>query len=279
MNVYTFGKTIEKEDVIFFQQGSILLLGEFEFFHVGHNTLLEEAKKQKKDEEKIGIFILYNKQEKIVQSLEDRLYNLSLIGFDFVVIAEFNYEFKTIDGEDFINSIESNYNVKTFVVGQDFYFGKNRKYNSLDLQKTLNKNTIICKIHKYKENKVSSREIKQMYEFGEINIIKNILINPLTITINIVDKKIIWDEKLLKPHFGIYFCKLLVDSYWYHGIVHFSMENNINFHLINIEEEKVIFNQKSKIVLLDVERIIINKRYDQINNDDKKISLNFFKVE
>ena len=213
MDIFKFNikKNINEKE--YFKNGSIILLGEFETFHKGHKKLLDQAKKIQKNE-KIGI-LLIEKNKSTFQTVENRLINLASLGFDFVVFVEFNFEFMSIEGNDFISYLDKNFNIKNYIVGKDFKFGKNRKFSSSDIKNLTNANLYVIDILKIGNVKVSSSEIKRMHEFGEYNLIKELVINPLVFDITIYDKKIKWEQKIEIPQFGNYFFSILIDDFWY----------------------------------------------------------------
>lgn len=275
MDVYKFNikKDIENKDV--FKDGSFLLLGKFEVFHKGHNQLLEYAKKERLENQPIGIFII-QKQKNNFQALEDKLNNLASLGLDYVIVATFDVEFKLIDGKDFIECLSRNFNVKTFVVGEDFRFGKERLYKASDIENIFNSKVKIIPSLKNEHNiKISGSSIQKMHEFGEYNLINNFVINPLVFSVEIKNNRIIWDLDIAKPHVGNYYFMILIDDYWYHGIIRFSL-NNIFFKLINFDENNFILDQKTKIKIIDVERIIIHSKFDEINEKDIEKAKTFF---
>lgn len=279
MNVYHFNNPVN--DPNDFINGSILLLGEFEFFHQGHYQLFLQAKNNNQNKNHlIGIFILDQKQKQFCQSLNDRLETLAAIGFDFAVVAQFDVKLKNTDGKDFINQLLTNYNVKNFICGSDFYFGKDRLFHAQQISSIVNDlaTVDVCELKQYQEQKIASRHIKQMYQFGEFHLLKDFLIEPLLITIQLENQTILWNENLIRPHVGIYYFEILIEQYWYHGIIHFSMEQKIAFDLINADGVN-IFNQTSQIKLLDLSRIIINKRFDQIKEYDLENAKKFFSVD
>ena len=94
----------------------------------------------------------------------------------------------------------------------------------------------------------------------------------------IKNQKIIWIQECVKPHFGNYFFQILIDDYWYSGLIRFSINQQIEFQLINFEENKLIFDQKSKIKIIDIERIIVNQKYDLINEKDIEKTKHFFSI-
>ena len=249
-----------------FKHNSILLLGEFELFHKGHQKLLNKAREIKSNE-KIGILIINNLDKKTIQSLDLRLENLAKIGFDFVILADFNFEFKSLDGKDFIRYLESNFNVNYFISGKDFYFGKDRKYSWKDLELMKPNKTFSIDLEMINQTKVSSSDIKQMYEFGELNLIKNLLVNPIRVDVEIINR-ILFIKNHIKPHFGIYYFRLLDNDYWYCGIIHFSIENTIQYQLLNHFDATKILDQKTQIEILDNCRIIASSRFDQIEQED-----------
>ncbi len=275
MDVYKFD--IKKNILDNFNNKTIILLGEFEVFHVGHLKLLEKAR-EIQNEEKIGILIINKNDKDEFQTINNRLEVLANIGFDFVICADFNYEFKSTDGKDFIHYLDNNFNVSYYISGQDFRFGNNRKYFANDIEKISDANVFIIDLLENNNIKISSSNIKQMHEFGEYNIIKNLVVLPLIFDIKIYDKKIKWLQNVVMPHYGNYFFKILIDDYWYHGIINFSISKQINFHLINYKNEKEIFDQDSKIKIIDIERIITNSRFDTINDDDINKAINYFSI-
>ena len=277
MNVYQFNIKKNIKDNSFFENGSILLLGKFEVFHIGHKILYDQAKKYQTNE-KIGILLIVKDEKNQLQTVENRLENLFYIGFDFVILANFDFEFKKIEGNEFIKYLDLNFNVKHYIVGSDFKFGYNKKFSALDIKNISPNKVDIIDIFKIQNQKVSSSSIKQMHEFGEYNLINQLLVNPLTFDIEIKNQKIIWIQECVKPHFGNYFFQILIDDYWYSGLIRFSINRQIEFKLINFEDTKSIFDQKSKIKIIDIERIIVNQKYDLISEKDIEKTKHFFSI-
>lgn len=276
MDVYKFNikKDIQNKEV--FKDGSFLLLGKFEVFHKGHNQLLEYAKKERFENQPIGIFII-QRQDNNFQTLDDKLNNFASLELDYVIVATFDVEFKLIEGKDFIEYLSRNFNVKEFVVGEDFRFGKNRFYKANDIENISNSKVKIIPSLKNEHNiKISGSSIQKMHEFGEYNLINNFIVNPLVFDVEIKNNKIIWNLDIVRPQLGNYYFMILIDDYWYHGIIRFSINNNVFFKLINFDENNFILNQKTKIKIIDVERIIISSRFDEINEKDIEKAKMFF---
>lgn len=273
MDVYKFIPGKEFENKI--DKNSIMILGEFEFFHKGHNSLLEKAKEAKNENDQIGIFII-EKNKNPILTLDNKLQTLAQIGFDFAIVAEFTTDFMNMSGHDFLQQLERNINISRYIFGSDFAFGKNRQINKENFKDVTDKNFTVVELLKIKNKKISSSDIKEMFLFGEINLINTILVHPLIFDVEFVDQKLKWINKN-NLHPGIYYVDILIDEYWYSGIIHISMENNVDFHLINYEfENNVVINQKTKLVLLDIKRVIINQRYDKIERDKLESVINFF---
>lgn len=280
MNVYKYGYEIKDDDRFFFKNGCILLLGEFELFHKGHEQLLKFAKQDNYNNLPIGILILNVPSKKYIQTLEDRLYNLARHEFDFVIVANLDFQLKNTKGDKFIYELINKYNVKNFITGKDFRFGLNREYRAEDIkEKILKEQNIdvnIVDIKEFNNKKISSSLLKEMYEYGELNSLKNFFSKQLTIKAEIFENQIIWNSELIKPHFGIYYCQISIDDFWYSGLIHFSIENKVNFKLINNVQNINIFNQKTLVKFFDLERIITNKRLDEINDHDIEKAKMFF---
>lgn len=275
MDVYKFDIKKKINSKEFSKNKSTLLLGEFELFHRGHYQLFEKAKSISGNND-IGILLIIKEDKIQLQTLENKLTNLANIGFNFVLVAKFDFEFKCIEGKDFINYIDNNFNVENYIVGHDFKFGKNRSCSAKDIKNISKANVEVIDLLKIEGVKISSSDIKQMHEFGEYNLIKNLLVNPLIFDVSVIEGKMRWEQIVQQPHTGNYFFKILIDDYWYHGIINFSIDKDIKYELINFDSKKNIFDQKTKIQILDIERIITNQRFDQISNEDIEKTKRYF---
>lgn len=275
MEIYNFDYKIKKHKNLF-ENNSTLLLGKFDVFHKGHNELLNKAKELSKTN-KIGITLFEIKFEtstrKKIISLKNRLNNLAEAGFDFVVIINFDLDIKSMQAKDFIDNIVEKYNVENIVIGKDFRFGLNRMWGSSDLKEYFPK-TFICEIKKINSIKISSSAIKEMISTGEIKLINDLLISKYNPDIKYIEGKWMWDDELISPHSGIYFIKVAIDNYWYHGLLHISMLGDNQIFLLNFEGDFI--DDSYQIQILQEERIIINSRFDLIKEDDEKKCFEFF---
>ncbi|MGL5308772.1 MAG: hypothetical protein ACRC9F_01850, partial [Metamycoplasmataceae bacterium] len=205
--------------------------------------------------------------------LQSRLDNLAELGFDFVILINFDFNVKSLHAKDFVDHIVSAYNIVDFVVGKDFGFGLNRMWDSKKLQEYF-PNTIICDIQKINGIRISSSSISEMITTGEIGLVNQLLMTTYNPIIQYDNFQLIWDSNLIKPHNGIYFIKIDIEGYWYHGLLHIAMSNNDKILLLNYENDFV--DGPYVIQIIQESRIIINSRFDLIFEDDEKKCLEFF---
>lgn len=276
MNVYKFDIKHKIKDNKDLKNGTILILGKFNIFHKGHEELINYAHSIKENNQKIGILII-NEENNNFQSLSSKLQVCASLNIDFAIVAEFNFEFKSIEGNDFIQYLDNNFFVQEYIVGKDFYFGKDRKYQASDITNISKAKLTIMPLKIIQNVKISSSNIKEMHELGEYNLISDLVISPLSFDVEIQNMQIFWNNSNKKPHYGNYFFKLLIDNYWYHGIINFSITQNINYQLIDKNINDVaILDQNTQIQILNIERIIINSRFDNITDDDVEKTKKFF---
>lgn len=271
MEIYNFVYTAENNKQIL-ESKSSLILGKFSVFHKGHKELLENAKKLP-TKNKIGITLLINDDSIEILDLQSKLNNLAEIGFDFVVLINFDFNIKSMHAKDFIDNMITRYNVENFIVGKDFRFGLDRMWSSMDLKEYFEKTTI-CEIQKINKIKISSSSIAEMVATGEVKLINKLLMSKYSSIIKYHNSKFTWNDKLIKPHNGIYFIKMQIDDYWYHGLLNISMTNNHKIFLLNYDGNFI--DDSYLIQIIEEYRMIINSRFDFITEQDEKKCFEFF---
>tara|TARA_B100001250_G_scaffold383866_1_gene378153 strand:- start:203 stop:1135 length:933 start_codon:yes stop_codon:yes gene_type:complete len=162
---------------------SIILIGNFDGLHLGHQKLFRAARKiKKKYKTKIGVFTFYpmpkmffNKKIKNykISNFEQKLNYFKKFGVDFIINKKFNKKFSKISCHDFIIKILSKeLNIKYIFVSNNFRFGHNRKGNIKLLkyyQKIYNYKLITPKPFKKEKKIISSTYIRKLLERGYLN--------------------------------------------------------------------------------------------------------------
>ncbi len=121
-------------------KNSIILIGNFDGLHVGHQKLFLLAKKfKRKHKIKIGVFtfepmpkMFFNKDLKNfrISNKTQKITLLEKFGVDFVIIKKFDKNFSKIKSIDFIKNILSKkLNAKFIFVSNNFRFGNKREGN------------------------------------------------------------------------------------------------------------------------------------------------------
>ncbi len=160
-------------------KNSIILIGNFDGLHLGHQKLFKLAKKYKKRySSKIGVLtfepmpkMFFNSQLKNfrLSNLNQKIENLSKLNVDFVIIKKFNHKFSKTKSISFIKeTLGKRINPKFIFVSNNFKFGNKRegdvkqlikyeklcKYKIIKPQPLIDKKKIISSslIRKYLQN-------------------------------------------------------------------------------------------------------------------------------
>lgn len=150
--------------------GSVLLFGGFDGLHAGHKKLLETAKKYRLP---IGITTIFGcKNSDTVFTAEERREIFKNAGFAFVCETTFE-DIKDVQAETFAETLKTAYNVKNFVCGKDFRFGKGATGTPETLGKT--SRVDVEEILTQDGEKISSTAVKKYLADGDIEKVNSLL--------------------------------------------------------------------------------------------------------
>ena len=170
-------------------QKSIILIGNFDGVHLGHQKLFDSAKKHKKKENlKIGVVtfdpipkMFFNKKLKNyrISNLNQKLNIFKKFKVDFVINKKFDKKFSKIKCNKFISEIISKkLSPKIIFVSNNFKFG-NKREGDVKLLKLLEKKynyKIINPPTLKKKNKtISSSLIRKLLADGKLDLANNYL--------------------------------------------------------------------------------------------------------
>ena len=162
--------------------GGVIAIGNFDGIHLGHQKVINEAKKKaKKNRLPFGIMtfepvpvMFFNPKIKNhrINSLDQKITQLEKFKLDFLIIIKFNKIFSSLSAEQFIKKIISKKTKSKFLyVSKNFKFGFKRKGNVKILnkyEKIYNYQTIITKPFKKNKKTISSTLIRKKITLGKI---------------------------------------------------------------------------------------------------------------
>ena len=174
---------------------SIILIGNFDGVHLGHQKLLRQANIYKKKYKlKIGVItfdpmpkMYFNKKIKNfkISNIYQKNKILESYGVDFIITKEFNKKFSKIKSDFFIKEfLFKKLKVKYLFVSNNFKFGNNREGDVKKLiQNEVNYNYKIIKPNPLVLNKkiVSSTFIRALLERGNLKLANKLLNRNWTI--------------------------------------------------------------------------------------------------
>lgn len=270
-------KYIKSED--FHLENTAVALGKFEGIHRGHQLLLDEIIKQKKNGLQSVVFTFdmpprsVLKGERDYQQIytkEERHQLLKRQNIDILIEHPFTREFASLEPEEFVRHVLlEKAGAKAVVVGTDFRFGRKRSgdINVLkELSETFGFKLIVIDKLKVDQEDVSSTRIRNFLEHGQMEEAERLLGRPYSIvgtvvhgkalgrTIQIPTVNQITDHTKLIPPNGVYVSKVHVDGETFYGITNIGVKPTVEEHAIKgIETNIFNFDQDIYGKIIEVE--------------------------
>ncbi len=184
-------------------QEGVVAIGNFDGVHLGHQKVINEAKKRaKKNKLPMGVItfepvpmMFFNKKIKNhrINSLNQKKIQFKNLNLDFLIIIRFNQKFSTLSAEQFIKKIiYQKTKCKYLFVSKNFKFGYKRKGNIKTLrkfEKIYNYKNIITKPFKKKKKMISSTYIRKKINLGDIIEVNKLLNRSWSIEGKVIEGK------------------------------------------------------------------------------------------
>ena len=170
-------------------KNSIILIGNFDGIHLGHQKLFKLAKMyQKKYSLKIGVltfepmpkmFFNPNLKNFRLSNLNQKIENLSKLNVDFVIIKKFNRKFSKTKSISFIKeTLGKKLNPKFIFVSNNFRFGNKREGDVKQLmrhEKLCNYKIVKPQPLVIKKRIISSSLLRKYLQSGKLNHVNKLL--------------------------------------------------------------------------------------------------------
>ncbi|MBE5927630.1 MAG: bifunctional riboflavin kinase/FAD synthetase [Lachnospiraceae bacterium] len=249
-------KYINSDD--FKLNNTVVTLGKFDGFHIGHMRLIEELKKNKNEFNTV-VFTFDTSPLKVlgsdnneILSKNERMNMYEKLEMDVVIEYPFDDKLMHMSPEEFVeNVIKAKLNAKKIIVGKDFRFGHKRA-GDIELLKKLSKihnyELVVIDKVKYLCEDVSSTRIKSEINTGNIETANEMLgyIYPIcskvisgkkigrTLGFPTINQEVPFGKVI--PLNGVYASKILIDDKVYTGVTNIGCKPTLkNNNDINVE--------------------------------------------
>lgn len=177
---------------------TVVALGYFDSVHLGHRKVIETAKSLANGlSATTTVFTfggnlrkaLSRRDDKYVYSLEERREILKEMGVENIFVQPVDFNFLSMGKLAFLNMLNRKFNIKGYVSGEDYKFGKFAKGTTEDLQKFAGVNSQVYKIVETVDDsgkKISTSRIKLLLSAGDIKGANEMLGRPFSVSGTVV---------------------------------------------------------------------------------------------
>ena len=250
----------------FHLDNTAVALGKFEGIHRGHQLLLDEIIKQKKNGLQSVVFTFDMPPGSVLKGQN----------IDVLIEHPFTRDFASLEPEAFVREVLiEKTGAKAVVVGTDFRFGRKRS-GDIDVLKKLSETydfqlIVIDKLQICHED-VSSTRIRGLLEKGEMEAVCELLGRPYSVVSPVVHGKalgrtiqiptvnqLVEHEKLVPPN-GVYISRIHAEGKTFYGITNIGVKPTVEEHAVKgietniFDFDKDIYGQTIEVELLHYHR-------------------------
>lgn len=258
-------------------KSSVVVLGNFDGVHLGHQKLFEVAKNvgNFEDLQVVALsfyphptWVLGGNPKALIMSRRDRKEKLKSLGIDVFIEYPFTKEFAFIDPDYFFEKILVNeLKAKAVVVGTNYFFGRNKKGDAAYMKKLGEQYGVkidtVDTIKKY-DQIISSTHIRQLILQGDMERAAEFLGEPYSIIGTVIHGKklgrtlgfptinIIADTERVYPPNGVYATTIMIHGKIYQGITNVGYNPTVEGKIKMIETyifdfDEVIYGVEVKV--------------------------------
>ncbi len=280
-------------------------LGDFDGVHIGHMAVIETAVKNCGNLiPTVYTFTQNCKNAKLITTNADKEKIILSLGVKKVIFDDFE-TIKSLSPLQFVKDVlVDTYNIKKIVCGKDFKFGKDAKGDINILKMLCDKHNIsLVTVDSVDigSHKVSSSNIRQAIQNGDMLTAKKLLGRNFSISGNVIHGKALGQKKntptvnlcfndsSIIPDYGVYITKTLVDGKTYNSIsnvgirpsVESTQTPNIETHIFDFNDdvyEKTISIEFVKMIRRETKFENVEQLFKQIQDDISQAKLYFSEV-
>lgn len=222
------------------EEPTAVTLGNFDGIHLGHQKLIDTVKEYaRRDKMKSVVFSFYphpvtvfGKKKNFSTMLDtaEKKFVLENMGIDILIQYPFTLDFASMEPEAFFDMLLAKTNCKVLVVGENYFFGKNKAGDCQTLKELgAKKGVLVIGIPSVEKGgeRVSSTRVRGLIRNAHMEQVNELLSKPYFVigkvadgekrgrkmdfpTINVVTS----DEKLLPPN-GVYLTRVALNGKLY----------------------------------------------------------------
>lgn len=256
---------------------TILALGFFDGVHLGHQRLINKAKKIA-DQKKLPLVVLTfdrhpkeiyaaKKDFKYLETLDEKADKMAELGVDYLAVMPFTKKFSEIDAQSFVDNVIIKLNADTVVAGFDYTYGPKETANMKNLPKFAKDRFEIVVMPKqiFNGKKIGSTEIRQAIREGKMELAFQLMGHHYVMSgivghgkrnghkLGFPTANLLWASHKVIPKIGVYATKTQVAGKWYESMT--SVGYNVTIgqpeqifiesHIFNFKQD--IYDQPIKI--------------------------------